>query len=580
MVNFEARKLAPQSPTPAMYDVEILHRRRAPLEHVVTHTMTTWLVDLDDLPRLRGWRHRLCRFDLADHIDVVAFLAEHGVTKPARILMLAQPRVYGYVFNPLTVFYCLSNDGEPTHLVAEVRNTYGGRHTYLMTRRRAPHRQGLLRLAVLPGGRRVHDASPSPRRAAHRRRHVASRGRPAVRRGHDRPSTTDRRPSCRHCRRPLENRAVMAGIKRHGISLYLKGLRPHPRPNRRTMTSTLSTPVVDANRWPDVARVPERRFRAAIARSLTKRAVRRLPIRVLLPDGTDWGGGHADDPCLRLNRPEAFFQRLGAGGLIGFGEGYQAGDWDTDDLAGLLTIMASRLSTLVPSKLQRLRGAAVHRRPVEQDNTIDGARENIHRHYDLSNDLFQLFLDSSLSYSSALFVSDPTIGHPDDLTTAQHRKIDRLLDIAAVGPGSRVLEIGTGWGELAIRAASRGAHVTTVTISVEQAELARERIAAAGLSDLVDVQLSDYREVTGEYDAIVSVEMVEAVGWNHWATYFGTLDRLLAPGGRVGLQAITMPHDRMLATRDTYTWIVKYIFPGGHLPVRPGRASSRSPRPR
>ncbi|HSV40928.1 MAG TPA: cyclopropane-fatty-acyl-phospholipid synthase family protein [Nocardioidaceae bacterium] len=333
-----------------------------------------------------------------------------------------------------------------------------------------------------------------------------------------------------------------------------------------TATGLASTFVVDAGRWPDVARVPDRPLRAAIARRLTRRAVRRLPIRVLLPDGTNWGGGHADDHALQLVRPDAFFRRVGSGGLIGFGEAYQAGDWDSDDLAGLLTIMAGELSTLIPTSLQRLRRAAVHRRPDHQDNTVDGARDNIHRHYDLSNELFSLFLDESMTYSSALFEGDPTIGHPDGLTTAQHRKIDRLLDIACVREGARVLEIGTGWGELAIRAAARGAHVTTVTISVEQAALARERIADAGLSERVEVRLQDYREVDGEFDAIVSCEMIEAVGWNHWPTYFGALDRLLAPGGRVGLQAITMPHDRMLATRDTYTWIVKYIFPGGHLP--------------
>ncbi|HET7691202.1 MAG TPA: cyclopropane-fatty-acyl-phospholipid synthase family protein [Nocardioidaceae bacterium] len=333
-----------------------------------------------------------------------------------------------------------------------------------------------------------------------------------------------------------------------------------------TTTSTPSTHLVDADRWPDVARVPHQPVRAAVARRLTRHAVRNLPIRVLLPDGTTWGSGHADDPTLKLVRPDAFFHRVGAEGLIGFGEAYQAGDWESDDLAGLLTTMAGELSTLVPSSLQRFRNAAVRRRPAHEDNTVEGARENIHRHYDLSNDLFKLFLDESMTYSSALFDCDPTIGHPDDLTTAQHRKIDRLLDVAGVGDGTRLLEIGTGWGELAIRAASRGAHVTTVTISVEQAELARTRIAAAGLSDRVDVRLQDYREVDGEYDAIVSVEMIEAVGWNHWPTYFAVLDGLLAPGGKVGLQAITMPHDRMLATRDTYTWIVKYIFPGGHLP--------------
>ncbi len=129
-----------------------------------------------------------------------------------------------------------------------------------------------------------------------------------------------------------------------------------------------------------------------------------------------------------------------------------------------------------------------------------------------------------------------------------------------------MLEIGTGWGELAVRAARRGATVHSVTLSSEQLELAAERVAEAGFSDQVTLELSDYRDVQGSYDAIVSVEMIEAVGHEFWPTYFRTIDRLLAPGGRVGIQAITMPHDRMLATRNTWTWINKYIFPGGFLP--------------
>lgn len=129
-----------------------------------------------------------------------------------------------------------------------------------------------------------------------------------------------------------------------------------------------------------------------------------------------------------------------------------------------------------------------------------------------------------------------------------------------------MLEIGSGWGELAIRAARRGATVRTITLSSEQLALAEQRIAEAGFSDRVEVVLMDYRDLTGEYDAVVSVEMIEAVGHDYWPTYFSTIDRVLAPGGKVAIQAITMPHDRMLATRNTYTWIHKYIFPGGFLP--------------
>ncbi len=178
--------------------------------------------------------------------------------------------------------------------------------------------------------------------------------------------------------------------------------------------------------------------------------------------------------------------------------------------------------------------------------------------------MFAAFLDETMTYSSAVFADEP-LTTTEDLTAAQHRKIDRLLDLAQVGEGTRLLEIGTGWGELARRAASRGAHVTTVTISEEQAALANERIARDGLTDRVDIQLRDYRLIEGEYDAIVSVEMIEAVGLDHLTSYVQTLDKHLAPGGRVALQAITMPHERMVASQETYTWIRKYIFPGGQL---------------
>jgi cyclopropane-fatty-acyl-phospholipid synthase len=241
-----------------------------------------------------------------------------------------------------------------------------------------------------------------------------------------------------------------------------------------------------------------------------------------------------------------------------------AGDWTADDLAGVLSAFAANMRDLVPEILHRLRHAVLSRVPQAHDNTVEGARDNIHHHYDLSNSLFKTFLDESMTYSAAVFNGEP-YGSDDDLADAQRRKIDRLLDTTAVGPGTRLLEIGTGWGELAIRAARRGAHVTSLTISTEQAELARSRVAAEGLSDHIDVLLQDYREVSGEFDGVVSVEMIEAVGANHWPTYFRTIDRVLAPGGRVGLQAILQDDYTVLATRDTYTWIRKYIFPGGQL---------------
>ena len=331
------------------------------------------------------------------------------------------------------------------------------------------------------------------------------------------------------------------------------------------LSRSVTTPQgVDAASWPDVATVPHSPVRAAVARQIFHRAVERIPVRVNEPGKRPYGGGSSSAPVLTLIRPTSFFHRLGATGTIGFGEAYMAGDWTAEDLTGVLAAFAGHMKELVPAALHRLRHAVLRRQPDRFDNTIEGARDNIHHHYDLSNDLFKTFLDESMTYSSAIFNGEP-YGADDDLAEAQRRKVDRLLDAANVGPSSRVLEIGTGWGELAIRAARRGAEVTSLTISTEQAELARTRIDAAGLSDRVTVQLRDYRDAEGQYDSVVSVEMVEAVGANHWDEYFGTIDRVLRPGGRVGLQAIVQDDYTMLATRDTYTWIRKYIFPGGQL---------------
>ena len=256
--------------------------------------------------------------------------------------------------------------------------------------------------------------------------------------------------------------------------------------------------------------------------------------------------------------------RLLVDGETGAGEGYMAGEWSSPDLAALLRLAALNRQALAlvggwwraPTQAMRI---VAHRL---RKNTVRQARRNIAMHYDLSNDFYRLFLDESLTYSSAVFESPM-----QSLEDAQRNKYRRVADLAGVEPGMQVLEIGSGWGSFAIYLASeRGAIVTTITISEEQARLARERVAAAGLSDRVRVELRDYRAIEGEFDAIVSVEMLEAVGHEYFPAFFETCDRVLRRGGRIGLQSITYPDAQYEQQRRGANWIQKYIFPGGLLP--------------
>ncbi|MFW0791962.1 class I SAM-dependent methyltransferase [Gordonia sp. CPCC 205333] len=332
-----------------------------------------------------------------------------------------------------------------------------------------------------------------------------------------------------------------------------------------TMEFHLRPPVVDTRSWPDVASVPagvRARVAAPITLSLLRRAADRAGICVEIASGTP---SHIDAPTMMIADPDAFARRVGTNGLIGLGESYMAGEWDSPDLVDVLTRLAGIIATSVPRWLQRLRALHLTSPPASDDPAKTNSRNNIARHYDLSNEFFAGFLDETMTYSAALF-HDPDAARWDSLAQAQRQKIDRLLDQAGVTRGTRLLEIGTGWGELAVRAAARGARVHSVTLSSEQLEAARAKVNAAGLADRVDITLTDYRDLTGKYDAVVSVEMIEAVGYAYWPTYFATLRSLVTPGGRIALQAITMPHDRMLASRNTHTWIQKYIFPGGLLP--------------
>ncbi|MFK7959530.1 MAG: class I SAM-dependent methyltransferase [Phycisphaerales bacterium] len=259
----------------------------------------------------------------------------------------------------------------------------------------------------------------------------------------------------------------------------------------------------------------------------------------------------------------AFWRRVMLGGSLGAAESWIRGEWTSPDIAAVLRLFVRdivRLDGL--DRGGRLGAAAARVWHRFRPNTRRGSRRNIHAHYDLGNDLFELFLDPSMTYSSGIFDA------PDaSLEDAQIEKLDRICRKLELGPNDHVLEIGTGWGSFALHAAGRyGCRVTTTTISQEQHDRAAERFRRAGVDHLIDLRMQDYRDLEGSFDAVVSIEMIEAVGHAFLPEYFGTIGRRLRPGGRACIQAITMPNHRYAAYRKQADFIQRYIFPGSCCP--------------
>lgn len=260
----------------------------------------------------------------------------------------------------------------------------------------------------------------------------------------------------------------------------------------------------------------------------------------------------------------AFYRAVAAQGSVGAGESYIAGQWRCDDLVALVRLLVRNRALLdgMEGGLARLGGWALRSWHALRRNTREGSRRNIAAHYDLGNDFFALFLSPDLMYSSAMFASPD-----DDLDTASYRKLDAVCRKLALAPGDRVIEIGTGWGGFALHAARHyGCHVTTTTISREQHALASARVAAAGLQDRVTLLLQDYRDLRGQYDKLVSIEMIEAIGAQYLETFFGKLGSLVRPGGQALLQAITIEDHRYVQARDSVDYIKRFVFPGSFIP--------------
>ena len=317
---------------------------------------------------------------------------------------------------------------------------------------------------------------------------------------------------------------------------------------------------------PTTLRLPNQTPAAARTVFQLLQRLRHGSLTVQLPDGSaqTLGDGNGVHASIHLHNWNVCTAALKSGD-IGFAESYIAGDWTTPHLDDLMRLFLANRHAMEEVIHGSWAGRLLYRlRHLLNRNTRRNSRKNIHAHYDLGNAFYALWLDGTMNYSSALFEAGPS----QPLADAQHAKVRRALRMAGVQPGYRVLEIGCGWGALAEKAAVEfGAHITGVTLSSEQLAWAQQRLARVGRSSRADLRLQDYRDITDEpFDAICSIEMVEAVGREYWPTYFQQVSRLLKPGGRACIQSIVIQDalfERYIRSTD---FIQQYIFPGGCLP--------------
>lgn len=299
------------------------------------------------------------------------------------------------------------------------------------------------------------------------------------------------------------------------------------------------------------------------------RRIRRGRLTLVLPDTSQiaFAGAETGPAATLIVRNPRFVRRALLGGNIGFAEAYMDGDWETPDLAALLELICINDSiedVHYPQRLSLLVNRLWHwLRP----NSRRGSKRNIAAHYDLGNEFYRRWLDPSMTYSSAVFPAAEATAASPDLTQAQNNKYRLICEKLALAPGQRVLEIGCGWGGFATFAAREfGAKVTAITVSKEQLAYAQARIQREGLGDKVEARFIDYRDLSGNFDRIASIEMFEAVGEKYWPAFFGKVRENLAPGGRAALQIITIADTWFDRYRRGVDFIQRYIFPGGMLP--------------
>lgn len=558
---------------------EVTHTRQQPVVHRFRYPVYYYAIDLQELSELDrslGWfgynrwrpvalfdRDYLGREPGSIATKLMGHLRRRGLAEDiTRVVLVTCARYFGYCFNPVSFYYCYGNDSNIRCLVAEVNNTFGERHLYVLDEQSEPlpgfaaHYRVPKSFYVSPFNRvegdydfrfaDLDDRLDAQIHVFHGQQKVFAawvRGRSV----------------------PLDRGHLLATLTRFPLNALLTVPRIHWEAARLFFQKKLAIVIKPNPSHPDRLRAEPSWLQSWAMEILCSflAPMRNGRLTLTLPDGSRRCFGDYGRQVEVVVNNFDFFLRLWLGGDVALGETYTRQDWDCDDLTGLIRLFVDNREVLDDKQLLVSWVARLVNRARHSFNVRAGARVNIAAHYDLGNELFERFLDSSMTYSCAVFTSDD-----ESLEQAQQNKLERVLAKARLEPHHRLLEIGCGWGSFSLLAAQRvGCRVTAVTLSSQQHSLAVERARQLGVDGLVDFQLLDYRRVNGCFDRIVSIEMIEAVGHDGLGEFFSHCERLLAPQGRAVIQVITTPDADYETYRKHCDWIQKVIFPGSTCPA-------------
>jgi len=569
----------------------VWHARHEPLLHEFAYPMYLYAFDLDELSDLnrRFWWFgynsiRPVSIHDKDYLTqapqatpgqslkskLISLLYSYGKYEIERVTLVTSARYFNYVFNPVSFFYCYAKNETLACIVVEINNTFDERHLYILDANnsypargandcflnfRAPKSFHVSPFNDMKGEYDFHMSNIE--KSLDIRINIIRQGKVVFnsRLSGEAKALDSKNMAWTILRYPLTATLAMPRILWQAARLhYQKRLpvfkKPHPS---SPLTIKAARP-----KWHE--RLAFRLVSKFFSRIQNGQLTLTLPTGEELRFGSAITGRHAHMTLYNYK----MFKKLAFGGAIGFGESFTDGDWKTEDLTNLLSLLIENRPFLNEKQLgfSWISRTANRIYQIVRNNSLRGSKKNIRSHYDLSNDFFSLFLDPTYSYSSAYFEVEG-----ETLESAQKRKISKIIEKARIDREQSILEIGSGWGSLAIEAARQSAcYVTSLTLSHEQLRLARERVTKEGMDHKVDIRLCDYRQIEGKYDRIVSVEMLEAVGHKYLGTFFKTCDALLKPDGLVVLQVITMPDQRYEAYRKSCDWIQRHIFPGACIP--------------